>query len=216
MGLQVIFMRHCEKERGSVHLSAAGRDRARLLPSYLLQPAGDFGRISHCFVMTMPPHKSVRCVESLAPTLAAASDTHMPCDPVRRSRQRHLVRELHAMAAAARQRGEDRTVLVCWEHSRIVDMVDELLLRARADADASSVASWGLDPEAPRDAKDCFDATWVLDFLDASRMRLTVYRQFSVCHHEAHYDHARTRVWYEKLFSCPPEGWAGQTLTKAT
>lgn len=191
MTSQIIFIRHAEKpaDKHNNHLSHKGSQRAELLADYLLYPlTREIHVPRNAFVMTMGSHhKTVRCEETMMPTLAQAGDK-LHCELVHRSGGTNLPHRLLRLAPGSH-------TIVCWEHSRIIDMLNIM---------GVSVLSWGLDPDASRDDKHCFDATWVCD-VTSKTIRLRVYRQFDVIDGEASYnrDHTyydRNHVWFDHTY----------------
>lgn len=196
----IIFVRHGEKSRHSGgHLSRVGQLRARFLADYFLHPFDDFPRPRELHAMTLSGRgRSRRCEETLWPTAGAGALT---LDLVPRHRTEAFAEELARRANACDSQSAN-VVLVCWEHSRIVDMVNVIAGRPEVPA----VRSWGLDPRAEEDDKECFDATWVCTF-DATSfsrtMTLTVFKQFDVVGGQPYYrpDCPRNRVWYRETFA---------------
>ena len=87
---------------------------------------------------------------------------------------------------------DDLSVVVCWQHSRIVDFLNIL--------GADTVTSWGIDPEARDDDKDCFDVTWVCNFHKGG-LSLSVYKQFDIdADGKPFYTHNRDHVWWNKTY----------------
>lgn len=185
---QIIFIRHAEKphDHSDSHLSHKGSRRAHLLVDYILHPwAGELRVPRRAYVMVMDRRKSQRCKETMGPTLKQAGDM-LPCEYVHRFRGTELARRLSMSS-------KDDSI-VCWEHGRIVDMLNVM---------GAGVRSWGLDPESsdPRaeDSKRCFDATWVVD-VTLTHVRLRVYRQFDVVDDEAVWRHDRNHVWFDRTY----------------
>lgn len=185
---QIIFIRHAEKphDHSDSHLSDKGLRRAQLLADYILHPwAGEVRVPRHAYIMVMgDSKKSRRCVETMKPTLEQAGN-RLSCTHVHRSRGTELARRLISSPR------ED--AIVCWEHSRIVDILNLM---------GVGVRSWGLDPESDTidgTSKHCFDATWVAD-VSMTHIRLRVYRQFDVVNGVALWRHNRNHVWFERTY----------------
>lgn len=184
---QVVLIRHGEKSKHDpVHLNRRGTLRSMFLPDYILFPYDDFRRPSYAFIMFLNgPRKSDRCFETLAPTIEEA---HMQHEFVHRS----LTGEVVAKILGS---NEGATSLVCWEHTRIVDIVN--LLIGRPD-----IGAWGLDPSSHGDDGSCFDATWVCD-IDDTTVRLRVYQQFDIDMEteQPFYEHERHTIFFDKSFN---------------
>ena len=188
---QVVFIRHGEKDGDDcVHLSAVGRARADLLPDYLLHPFGEFEQPDKVYVMSVPGpgRHSQRCFETVAPTLARG----VPFEVVPRSKSAELVERLR------QGRG---SVLVCWEHTRIVDLVNRL-----AENTNDFVHQWGLNPAPDQQqqidqGRACFDATWVCEVPDGPGIDLRVYRQFDVDNRTLLpvWRSPRTKLWFHAI-----------------
>ena len=186
---QIIFIRHGEKDRDPVHLSDIGKVRALQLADYLLYPYGEFDAPHKAFIMTVPGrHKSHRCFETMKPTLTKGD---LDYELVERSQTFHLAKRLMKLKPMT-------TVVVCWEHSRIVDFLNIM--------GADSVTSWGLDPESKCMDKSCFNATWACDVEAGKGIRLRVYRQFDIENGNPVYKFPRTKVWYDKTFTLTSTG----------
>ena len=84
-----------------------------------------------------------------------------------------------------------KTILICWESSRIVDIVNIL---------GASVSAWGLYPENDKDDKDCYDATWVCD-ISISSITLTVYKQFDIIQGKPFYSQPRNQIVFQKTYN---------------
>ena len=189
--MQIIFIRHGEKPRGGErnnHLSHIGLLRAKYLPDYLLHPYEDFKRPSMAYVMVRcKRNRSDRCYETMLPTIKRAD---MDYELIPRHSTASLAMELKRLAANTTR--DSGSIIVCWQHSRIVDFLNIL--------GADTISAWGLEPEAERDDKDCFDATWVCE-LSRSRLAVKVFRQFSIDENdEPVYEHDRNRVWWQKEY----------------
>lgn len=180
---QLIFIRHGEKSRhDNVNLSHKGSLRARFLTEYLLHPYKDFGAPTSAYIMYLRGHnKSDRCRQTLQPTVHSGK---LACNMVHRSETESLARQLAQL---------ESTVVICWEHTRIVDFLNVLI-------GGHMVTAWGLNPESDADDSECFDATWVCD-VDEQVVRLRVFRQFDIVDDLPAYPHDRHRVWFDKEYT---------------
>jgi len=153
----IVFIRHGEKVPWDpVNLSVQGEQRARLLPDYFRHPFGLFDVPTALVAMADgSPGHSRRCTETLQPTADALG---LSLQTWQRGHGRRAIRSIC----------KEKTTVVCWEHSEIVDVVRWL---------GFDVWSWGLYPSEKDHGKHCFDATWVVNL---KRGTLTVYRQFRV------------------------------------
>jgi hypothetical protein len=206
--MQIIFIRHGEKTKSDpVHLSDKGYKRAENLPQYLLHPYGEFNIPTHAYVMFVGEEdpggvpipkegKSERCWETMQPTLkATTTGAKLPFTMVPRYNTHTLASKFLEMASL--RENSSKTFIVCWQHSRIVDFLNVL--------GARSVSSWGLNPEASRDDKLCFNATWVCDMgrpTSETTLRLRVYRQFDIVNGEPHYMLPRNVAIFDKEYTC--------------
>lgn len=180
---QLIFIRHAEKPANDdVNLSHKGSLRARYLPEYLLHPYKDFHPPKTAFIMYLRGHnKSDRCRQTMEPTIQSGKLTYKM---VHRSKTESLALHISKM---------NHTVVVCWEHTRIVDFLNLLI-------GYHMISAWGLNPESCTDDRKCFDATWVCD-VDENSVRLRVFRQFEIIDDLPSYPHDRHRVWFDKTYS---------------
>lgn len=180
---QLIFIRHAEKpDNDGVNLSHKGALRARYLPEYLLHPYKDFNPPKSAFIMYLRGHnKSDRCRQTMEPTIQSG---RLRFKMVHRSKTESLALQLSKL---------DHTVVVCWEHTRIVDFLNVLIGN-------QFITAWGLNPESSTDDRNCFDATWVCDVED-DVVRLRVYRQFDIIDDLPVYPHDRHRLWFDKKYT---------------
>ena len=186
--MRIVFIRHGEKTKSDpVHLSLRGRRRAALLVDYFMQPQLNGFQKPEKFV-AMSHTNSHRCVETLEPVARK-----MDCLITRVHRSVTL--EFAKRILAMRPTKDHPPILCCWEHSRIVDMVNAL--------GAATVTSWGLDPESEADQRDCFDATWVCEIDHAMHtLTMKVFRQFCIGKDgEPFYETPREHVFYRHTWA---------------
>lgn len=186
--VQIIFIRHAEKSKDPVHLSDTGKLRALFLADYLLHPYGEFDIPTKAYVMRLHGHhKSTRCFETMEPTIVQGN---IPYDMIERS---HTWQFAHSLVKNSSFYDHG---IVCWEHSRIVDILNIM---------GAEISSWGLDPEAKHSGKNCFDATWVCDIdKNKNTLRLRVYKQFDLKDGKPVYKHPRTKTLYDRTFFLKP------------
>ena len=196
--MQLIFIRHAEKTKPEPrHLNHVGRLRARFLVDYFNHPYDEFTRPTHAYIMQMPSHKSQRCIETMQPLI------HANCPSLRYELVPRY--ETHQLAArlldTIRTSQSETASIVCWQHSRIVDMLTTL---------GADVTAWGLDPDADGDDKDCFNATWVVCRVK-HMLRLDVYRQFDIVDDQPVYTVPRNKVLFSKTWPIPrsSRSWCG-------
>ena len=176
--VQIIFMRHGEKAKGK-HLSDKGYMRAIYLVDYILHPFGLFQISQMLYIMEMKNNKkSIRCFETMKPTIDKGVSYRMISRSKTESFAKTLLKDTHD------------SVLVCYEHERILDILNTLGIPVNA---------WGLDPESGKDDVKCFDATWVVDILGGSKT-LTVYKQFDIRHGQPYYTCDRNKIWFQKTY----------------
>ena len=177
--VQIIFMRHGEKSKGK-HLSDEGYLRAIYLADYILHPFGLFEIPQMLYIMEMKnSKKSVRCFETMKPIIDKGIPYMMIPRHTTETFAKSLLKDTHD------------TVLVCYEHERILDIVNILGI---------SVDAWGFDPESDRDDDTCFDATWVVDIVGGTKT-LTVYKQFDIRHGQPYYTCDRNKIWFQKTYT---------------
>ena len=184
--VQIVFIRHGEKDRTqpSPHLDHKGKLRAKYLADYFLHPYGDFETPNFVFMMKLTKEgKSERCWETMEPTIEKGK---LDYELTPRYNTHELANYL------SNNCDNDETLIVCWQYSRIVDMINLL--------GASDVSAWGLSPECGHSDHNCFDATWVVD-LDTNTLKLRVYRQFDIVDDKPHYIVPRTQALFEKEYT---------------
>jgi hypothetical protein len=189
--MQLIFIRHGEKTKSdSKNLSTIGYLRAKFLVDYFIHNYSIFNLPNHVYAMDIKgKHKSRRCIETVWPLIKEAK---LDFTWVHRS-------QTYKFATSLRNdRNMDKTFLICWEHSRIVDMLNILGME--------QICSWGLSPESQYTDNECFDATWVVNLTETS-IRLRVYRQFDIVNEEPRYVYPRTKVWYDEEIKIKALSW---------
>jgi len=67
--------------------------------------------------------------------------------------------------------GEDKVVLVCWEHQYLAKIAQLL---------GAPVNSWGYNPQAKKDDGENYDAIWVITKINDTKAELAVYKEFSI------------------------------------
>ena len=180
---RMIFIRHGEKTKHDrVNLSDKGLLRADYMAEYFSHPMGEFDIPRALYAMSHVTSK--RCEETLYPFgKIQGLRTHL----VRRSDTHKFIRKL-----VSKNMYSNDTVLICWEHDRIVDML--------VDIGAEHIIGWGLDPEMRHD-KDCFDATWVVDIDGSGNCIMKVYKQFQIDNDGTlFWDHPRNHVYHKSTF----------------
>jgi hypothetical protein len=141
---QVILLSHAEKPPTGSELNEAGNQRATALAGlFQTDPrVRAHGPVAAIFAMEPPDaNGSVRPIRTMAPTAAAL---HLPIDT------RFKREEVKALAKAIRKDKtlEGKTVVICWEHKMIPEIVAAL--------------GWSNPPAQWRDG--VYDRLWVLDF----------------------------------------------------
>ena len=141
---EIIFLRHAEKPEKGSELNERGRDRAAALVSLFTHDARVLEHGPAVAIFAMRPAKrggSVRAIQTMEPTsraLGVALDTHFSRDETG-----PLARAILSAAAY-----EGKTVIVCWEH----DMIPEML---KAFGWMNGPAHW---------SGKSYDRLWLLDF----------------------------------------------------
>ena len=180
--VQIIFIRHGEKSKGK-YLSDKGYLRAIYLADYILHPFGLFEIPQMLYIMEMKSSKkSVRCFETMKPTIDKGLSYRMIPRANTESFAKSLLKDIHD------------TILVCYEHERILDILNILGIPVNA---------WGFEPESGKDDNTCFDATWVVNIVGGSKT-LTVYKQFDIRHGQPYYTHDRNKIWFHKTYTTTP------------
>lgn len=148
---QIIFLRHAEKPPTGAELNAQGWARARALPTLFENDPRVREHGAPVAIFAGAPAKpggSVRSIETIQATgqaLGVAVDTAITRDEISK-----LVRAIMDNPAY-----EGKTVVVCWEHKRIPDMLKAF--------------GWTTGPNRWDDA--VFDRLWFLDFADGKPVR---------------------------------------------
>jgi hypothetical protein len=143
---EIILLSHAEKPPSGPELNAAGRQRAAALAGLFQSDprVRAHGPVAAIFAM-LPADKngSVRAIQTMEPTAAAL---HLRIDT------RFTRDEVKALAKAIRKDKslDGKTVVVCWEHKMIPEIVSAL--------------GWPNPPT--RWVDDVYDRLWVLDFED--------------------------------------------------
>jgi hypothetical protein len=150
---QVILIRHGEKPAQGSELNAQGFQRAKALVAYFQTEPAVTRYGTPVAIYAMAPKNaagSVRAIQTVTP-LAAALKL-----PINKDYLRDQTAEL-VKAIMETPEYDGRMVLVCWEHSVIVDI-------------AAALAAYGGSDQAVKDslptawAGQVFDRAWVLDF----------------------------------------------------
>jgi hypothetical protein len=148
---QIIFLRHAEKPATGSELNERGRQRAQALVGLFANDPRTREHGVPVAIYAGAPAKaggSVRSIETIQPTglaLKIAVDTHITRDEIDA-----LVRAI--MEAPAY---EGKTVIVCWEHKKIPEMLKAF--------------GWSAGPGRWDDA--VFDRLWLLDFAQGKPVR---------------------------------------------
>ena len=165
----IMMIRHGEKTVNGtdlhVDLSPAGQVRANELPNFFMKHMPSDLKLPDVLVAMKQksPKDSDRPVETITP-LATALDLPIHADF---TQEEHL-----QVANKIETLGDNRTVLLCWEHCNLVSIAQIL---------GAPVTYWGLDPSTDASNNgDCFDAIWVLSRDEAHRHKFRIYREFDV------------------------------------
>ena len=149
---QIIFLRHAEKPPVGPELDDRGRERAAALAQLFLHDPRVLEHGPAVAIFAMRPAKtggSVRAIHTMEPTARALG---LPLNAqFARDEISALVR-----AIAATRAYEGKTVIVCWEH----EVIPEIL----------KAFGWKKGPTHWSDK--IFDRLWMLDFENGKPMRL--------------------------------------------
>lgn len=141
---RILFLRHAEKPAEGPELNATGRRRAAALPSLFLSDprAAAWGRPVALFAASPEkPGGSIRSIQTIEPLGRALG---LPLiTRFRRDDVQAVAQDILSSPAF-----DGKTVLVCWEHKRIPDIMRAL--------------GWTRGPNRWPD--DVFDRVWILDF----------------------------------------------------
>ncbi len=150
----ILVIRHAEKpDNDDIHLSEAGKKRAEALPHLFKKsdarpdpfPAPDV-----VFAAKRSKHsdRSAETVTPLAKVLKVEVDTTFDDDDFAR-----LAGEL-----VTNEKYQGKTVLVCWHHGKIPELLHSL----------------GVDPKPKKVGDGVFDRVWVVSFGDKGKAKLAV------------------------------------------
>ena len=148
---QIVFLRHGEKPEQGAELNERGRERATALVGLFTRDARVLEHGPAVGIFAMRPakaHGSVRAIQTMEPTCRALSLT--PDTSLTRAEIKPLVRAINSNPAY-----EGKTVIVCWEH----DVIPEML----------KAFGWKTGPTHWADKS--YDRLWVLDFKDGAPVR---------------------------------------------
>ena len=166
---QIIFIRHGEKENsdGSVQdvdLSANGYKRANELPNFFKNHLPDnISKPDVIIAMKQENSKhSNRPVKTVDPLSKAFNIPII---------SNYKKSEINQSVEDINKFGEDKVVLVCWEHQYLVKIAQLL---------GAPVNSWGYNPQAKKDDGKNYDAIWVITKINDTKAELAVYKEFSV------------------------------------
>jgi hypothetical protein len=144
---QIIFLRHAEKPAEGPELTARGWERAKALaPLFTSDPrALEHGPAVAIFAMKPGSARAVQTMEATARALKIRTDHHYFRD------------EIDGLVNAIRKSkaGEGKTIIVCWEHKVIPEMLKAF--------------GWKEGPKKWPD--DVYDRLWILDFENGKPVR---------------------------------------------
>ena len=160
---QIIFIRHGEKlENGKeleTHLSTNGYIRANELPNYIKQSSLNTPDSLIAMKQTKA-NSSNRPYETIQPL---SLSLHLPIVNDYTSDQiDKVVDQIKEF--------KDKTVLVCWEHQYLVEIVKKFNI---------DVKNWGFDPFTKKDESNNFNAIWVLTPLNKTLL-FQIFDSFNV------------------------------------
>ena len=145
---QIIFLRHAEKPAEGPELNARGWERAKALATLFTQDARVLEHGPAVVIYAMKPG-SARAVQTMEATARAL---HVP---IKTKYTREQIDDL--VGAIEKPKAYDgKTVIVCWEHKKIPEMLKAF--------------GWTAGPKKWND--DTYDRLWVLDFEHGKPVRL--------------------------------------------
>lgn len=148
---QIVFLRHAEKPPSGPELNDRGWERARALVAMFTHDARVLEHGPAVAIFAMKPGKSggsVRAIQTMEATgraLGVTLDSRFTRDEIA-----PLVKAILATPAC-----DGKTVIVCWEHKVIPEMLQAL--------------GWTDGPKQWPD--NVYDRLWVLDFADGKPVR---------------------------------------------
>jgi hypothetical protein len=148
---QIIFLRHAEKPAVGSELSPTGQQRARALVTLFTQDARTLEHGPAVAIYAMAPakaHGSVRALQTMEPTARAL---HLTLES--RFTREEIAPLVRAISTAPGLEG--KTVIVCWEHNVIPEMLKAF--------------GWTQGPKKWHE--DVYDRLWVLDFSEGKPVR---------------------------------------------
>lgn len=148
---EIIFLRHAEKPETGAELNARGWQRAGALPALFEKDPRVLTHGLPVAIFSGAPAKQGGSVRSIQTMQATAKTLHISINQsITRDQIADLVRTLLAPGAY-----DGKTVLVCWEHKKIPEMLKAF--------------GWKEGPE--RWADEVFDRLWILEFEDGKPVR---------------------------------------------
>ena len=164
-----ILIRHAEKTKSRVHLSADGRLRADSLYSYFTKAFPHLIDKIDAIYAEKQHHSytSNRSVETVRPISKALNI------PITNTFERHEIGSIIDDSQYHRH----TVVLVCWEHKMLCKLSHQL--------EMPKSFKWSLNPYTAK--VPCYDATWVMDVIN-DQPRLRVYKQFIIRNNQIVYD----------------------------
>lgn len=151
----VLLIRHAEKpdDGDDIHLSAAGKRRAEALPGLFQKTAArpdPFPTPDFIFAAGQSKHSN-RSAETVAPLAK-----ELKLDVNDRTDNDDFAHVAEVLFAKPKYAG--RTVLVCWHHGKIPELLHAL----------------GVDPKPKKVDDGAFDRVWVVTFDEQGRAKLAV------------------------------------------
>ena len=162
---QVIFIRHAEKPAVGVNLSATGYTHAACWTEYFTKRRpDDVNKPQAIYAMEEHTKKTSNRAFETVTGLAEALDI-----PINNSFTKKEVTKLNKNII---ENHKGDTVLVCWEHSTIPSIVEDLLSYVPVDSSHIHVRSWGPDPLAKKNDGSDFSSVWVLDLVGTPQLHV--------------------------------------------
>ena len=154
----IIIIRHGEKpkDKNDNHLTPAGRERAERLPEFLEQnpELAKVGPPSFLFAahLTKEGHglRTIETLEPLAKSLKLKIETPFQSDDAKKL----------AAQLLSKKKYNDKTVLICWTHEYIPELIESL----------------GIRPAPAKLPDECYDHVYLIRYTDQGP-KLETYRQ---------------------------------------
>ena len=146
----ILVIRHAEKPDAGPDLNEKGKKRADAILKLFDKSRPDPFPTPDFIFASADSGKSDRPAETIAPLAAALKLT--PDEEFKNKTPKKLAEELN------KQKYDGKTVLICWHHGEIPDLLHEL----------------GIDAQLKKIDKNVFDRVWVVTYDEKGKAKMTV------------------------------------------